>query len=154
MTAAEFFIPGIPRPGGRKRAFVNKRTGRAMIVDACRKNPEWRQAVQWFARQAYDGQPLTEPLKVIMNFQLCRPKAHFRTNGQVKASAPDYPTTKPDVSKLIRSTEDALTGILWRDDAQIITQIGHKRYDIKPGCWISVQTCILEQPDGSDLSQL
>lgn len=140
MSRIEFFVPGIPRPGGSKRAFINKKTGRAMIVDACKKNPEWRQAVSYFARQAYDGPLLTEALQVVMNFAITRPKSHFRANGQVKASAPDYPTTKPDATKLIRSTEDALTGILWRDDAQIVTQIGCKRYETSPGCWISVQT--------------
>jgi hypothetical protein len=33
--------------------------------------------------------------------------------------APARPTGYPDLSKLARSTEDALTGILWDDDAQI-----------------------------------
>jgi Holliday junction resolvase RusA-like endonuclease len=36
--------------------------------------------------------------------------------------------TRPDATKLWRPTEDALTGIVWRDDSQIIRQLVRKRY--------------------------
>jgi Holliday junction resolvase RusA-like endonuclease len=39
---------------------------------------------------------------------------------------------KPDVLKLARAVEDALTGILYRDDAQIVTEVLRKRYGDPP----------------------
>jgi Holliday junction resolvase RusA-like endonuclease len=126
-----FFVPGIPRPGGSKRAFVNKKTGRAMIVEDCKKNPEWRSDCKSFALQAYSGPPLTGALFLKVFFFLPRPKSHFGTGqktNDIKASSPLYPTVKPDCTKLIRALEDALTGVIWRDDSQIVTQIIQKRY--------------------------
>ncbi len=75
-------------------------------------------------------------------FFVTRPREHYGSGKNaniLKPSAPSHPTGRPDVTKLIRSTEDALTGIVWRDDAQIVEQIGHKGYAQKPGCHIFVR---------------
>jgi Holliday junction resolvase RusA-like endonuclease len=39
-----------------------------------------------------------------------------------------HPTVKPDLTKLLRAVEDALTGVVWRDDSQIIHQVVNKEY--------------------------
>ena len=74
---------------------------------------------------------LTGPLVVEMMFYLSRPKSHYgtgRNHRKVKPSAPRYHTKKPDLTKIIRSTEDALTGIVWRDDSQIVARDSGKLY--------------------------
>ncbi len=43
-------------------------------------------------------------------------------------SAPFYPTTKPDASKLVRALEDGLNGVLWRDDSQVAEIVAVKYY--------------------------
>jgi Holliday junction resolvase RusA-like endonuclease len=40
---------------------------------------------------------------------------------------PDH-TVKPDLDKLLRSLKDALTRILWRDDAQVVSVCISKAY--------------------------
>lgn len=126
-----FFVPGVPAPGGSKDAFPHAATGRMVVRDSCRRNPEWRARVAAFGRTAYRGPLLDGPLKVSMTFFLPRPKGHFGTGrnaGLVRPTAPVYPAIKPDVLKLGRSTEDALTGVLWRDDAATVQLALHKRY--------------------------
>jgi Holliday junction resolvase RusA-like endonuclease len=52
-----------------------------------------------------------------------------------------YPTNPPDATKLLRSTEDALTGIVWKDDKLIVDQLVSKNYQrpgIYPGAKITV----------------
>lgn len=140
----QFFVPGTPAPGGSKRfkGHFQRRTAAGkiaripLIVDDCARNASWRQTVQVFAAQAYKGPPLTVPLAISATFVLTRPRGHYGTGKNahiVKASAPKYPTTKPDATKLFRSTEDALTGIIWRDDAQIVAQTVKKEYGDTPG---------------------
>ena len=60
------------------------------------------------------------PVKMVFDFYLQRP-----------ASIPkkrQSPTVKPDLDKLIRSSTDAMTGILYADDAQIVELSVRKHY--------------------------
>ncbi len=144
-----FFVPGIPKPGGSKRAIPLMRFGRPIlrpsgapifnVVEDCKGTANWRQSVAVFARQAHAGKPLTGPLSIACAFVMPRPKGHFgsgRNAGAVRATAPKLPTVKPDATKLFRSTEDALSGILWVDDAQIVKQVVGKEYGDQPGARI------------------
>ncbi|ASU86193.1 RusA family crossover junction endodeoxyribonuclease [Nocardiopsis gilva YIM 90087] len=90
----------------------------------------WRQDVRAAAEDALRLEddphafPLNGPLSVDMVFSVERPKSHFGTGrnaGVLKRSAPPYPASMPDLSKLLRSTEDALTSAgVWRDDARVV----------------------------------
>jgi crossover junction endodeoxyribonuclease RusA len=144
-----FSVFGIPKPGGSKRAFVipgkNGANPRANVVEDCKKNKEWRESVKsaflHFNRHGECPLPYSGPVEIRVCFMMPRPKSHYRTGkhaGLLKESAPQYHTKKPDVTKLMRSTEDALTGLVWRDDSQIYKQEIKKIYAESPGAFISV----------------
>jgi Holliday junction resolvase RusA-like endonuclease len=146
------FVPGIARTAGSKRAFPIYRgkkgeertfTGHVAIVDdAGAKGKQWRHDVQWMCRAKYSGPPEQGAIRLSLRFVSVRPKCHHRASGAVKDDAPLRPTTKPDLLKLARSIEDALTGILWVDDAQIVTEHLEKEYGSTPGVWISAMTLL------------
>ena len=125
-------VPGIPAPGGSKKAFRHAATGKIIVMDTCNRNKSWRDTVASFALEAMVGQrPLDGALKVQFYFTMPRPKSHYGTgknSGKLKKSAPVFHTSPPDLTKLIRSTEDACKGLLWRDDAVISVQEGQKVY--------------------------
>ena len=111
-----FDVYGIPGPQGSKSAKGrSKKTGKIIMIESSAKVKPWREAVKWAAIQARNGAaPLDCPLIARMVFTLPKP-----------ASAPKrrrtWPDKKPDVSKLARSTEDALTDAgLIKDDARIV----------------------------------
>jgi Holliday junction resolvase RusA-like endonuclease len=89
--------------------------GRGVMVESSKKVKPWRQDVVAAAKEAMGGAaPLDGSLVVRMVFTLPKP-----------ASAPKrrktWPNKKPDVSKLARSTEDALvTAGAISDDARIV----------------------------------
>jgi crossover junction endodeoxyribonuclease RusA len=121
-----FFVPGTPATAGSKR-----HVGNGIIIDSCERNQAWVATVAAFCRQSYQGPPLTGPLCFTADFYLERPGRHFGTGrnaGQVKPSAPAYPTVKPDLLKLTRAVEDALSKIAYGDDAQICNERMTKRY--------------------------
>ena len=130
--AVQFRVVGTPRPGGSKKGFFNKALGRVMIVDACAGNKTWRQDVKQAAITVLEpSAPLLDGcLMLDVTFYLQRPQGHYgsgKNAAQVKDSAPPFPNHMPDTTKLLRSTEDALTGILWVDDARITDQQARKR---------------------------
>lgn len=127
-----FFVPGVPRPGGSKKAFFNKTLGRSIIVDDCAKNKDWRNSVKYACYDAYKGPQLTGPLNLSITFLMPRPKGHYgsgKNAGVLKANAPIWHTSKPDRTKLTRSTEDAIkdSGIV-SDDSIFCDGRIQKRY--------------------------
>lgn len=129
-----FFVPGIARPGGSKSAFPTKSGKIAMVDSSGAKGRQWRHDVGRHACDAINERSWTRsdsPLHVTMVFVRDRPKGHYgsgKNSGVLKSSAPRHPTGRPDVLKLARSVEDALTGLLWVDDAQIVLESLQKQY--------------------------
>lgn len=150
-----FFVPGIAKPSGSKRGFALKKggiyTGRVAMVDMSGgKGKDWRHDVKSAARDAYAGPLLAGPLFLSLTFYVTRPKNHFgsgKNTALLKADAALFPTTRPDVTKLIRSVEDALTGLVYEDDSQIVTQVAEKRYADKPGCQITIAPATPQPPE-------
>jgi len=98
-------------------------------------------ASAWAATEGIFYRPLTGAVILKVQFQFTRPKSHYgsgKNAGQVKGSAPKYHITKPDLTKLTRAVEDALTGVIWRDDSQVVSQRPTKRYSDAPGALISI----------------
>jgi Holliday junction resolvase RusA-like endonuclease len=71
------------------------------------------------------------PLYLDVTFEISRPKSHYRPNGQLKGNAPIHCDKKPDCSNYLKGLEDALNGILWRDDSQLSIVSMRKRYASK-----------------------
>ena len=65
-----------------------------------------------------------EPMELNAIFFMPRPKAHYRSNGELKPNAPLYCPTKPDLSNIIKGTEDALeqSGVIARDQLIVALQ--------------------------------
>lgn len=128
----EFFCPGLCRPGGSKRFVGMSARGKARVID---DNPEaaaWKERVALAAHRAMQEAGveglLAGPLEVWMTFYLPRLKGHLKKDGTLRPGAAPYPTTKPDALKLARTCEDALTHVIWRDDAQIVGETLWKVY--------------------------
>lgn len=138
-----FTVFGDAEPGGSKTGIPvrSKATGQWLtrpngapmvnVVDANPRVKGWQSAVAWACRQVYQDRLLEGPLFVSMVFYQLRPKGHYgsgKNSDRLKASSPRYPTGAPDVLKLSRAVEDALTGVLWRDDALIVDEVIRKRF--------------------------
>lgn len=127
LPALSFVVHGTPAPAGSKRAFF--RGGRAIVVDANKKARPWKDQVAQVAGSFMEGRQLLQgPLELTLRFFVHRPKGHFATSGAVRAAAPRYPAVRPDVLKLARGVEDALSGVVYRDDSQIVVETLTKEY--------------------------
>lgn len=136
-----FDVPGTPRPGGSKVAGFNRKTGKSFVRETGKHTADWRSAVAYVATLTYKGEPLTGPVELRVTFRMPRPAHHFgkgKNEGVLKGTAPTWHTSAPDATKLMRSTEDALKGITWRDDSQVVVQSATKIYSARPGALIEV----------------
>lgn len=134
MTNIRFTVLGFGQPGGSKRVVpIHKKDGttRHQAIDDNPQAASWKRDVALSAKSVFIGQPLLDgPLFVSFVFYRPRPRSHYKKDGTLSAQGErtPAPTSKPDVLKLARSTEDGLTGIVWTDDARITTELIMKRW--------------------------
>lgn len=151
---AQFVVHGTPAPQGSKTPHPifagsgsNRHfTGRVAMVESAdwgRKDgvKDWRGDVVRAALALVrcncsdpgcvalrPGFPVDGPILARMFFTFERPRSHYRTGrnaGLLRDAAPIAPDVKPDVSKLARSTEDALKDAgIYKDDARIVRYSG------------------------------
>lgn len=134
-------IPGEPAPKGSKRAFYSPALKRAVLVEASAKTKPWMSLVSWRAAEVLgDDRGYRGPVAAGLEFQMKRPKGHYRTGknaGILKDSSPVIHTKKPDIDKLQRSTFDGLTqGGAYLDDNQVFAAVVTQKYAEHPGCRI------------------
>lgn len=123
MTTLQLTVYGRPAPQGSKR-----HVGKGVMIESSKHVKPWRDDVKAAAEALLADQrpwtPIDQPLVVRMVFTTTRPRSHYRTGRNahlLRDNAPARPAGKPDASKLIRSTEDALTDSgLWKDDALVV----------------------------------
>lgn len=117
-TVITFTAYGIPIQQGSTRAFVVRRKDdpskhRAVITSDTRRDlKNWRAKIASAAQAQSNGRLFTGPVRFSVEFFLPRPKSLKKSIYHV--------LTMPDLSKLVRAAEDALKGIVWLDDKQIV----------------------------------
>jgi crossover junction endodeoxyribonuclease RusA len=116
---------GTPRPQGSAKAFV--RGNRAYVTSANPKMKPYRHTLTQVATEVLEKKSCTGPafprpfpVELSVVWYLAKPKS---TPKKVI-----YPTKKPDTDKLLRAVLDALTGVVYEDDSQVIRAIAEKRY--------------------------
>lgn len=117
-----FTVYGVAAPAGSKTTGVSA-AGKRFVRDSNPASGHWKTEVAAAAGKEMNGKTLLEgPLSLVLNFYRPRPKSHYGAKMNVKESAPAFPIGRPDSTKLTRAVEDAMTGIVYRDDSQIVFQ--------------------------------
>lgn len=81
-------------------------------------------AVRWEAEHQYSGDIHQGAVAISMKAYFTRPKGHFGTGrnaGKLKPSAPQHHVVKPDGDNIEKFYWDCLSGILYVDDSQIVS---------------------------------
>ena len=79
-------------------------------------------------------------LRCEVTAHLIRPSAHFNKKGVLKDSAPAHHLKRPDTSNLIdKPVVDALNGVCFMDDSQLVTLVYRKRFDTFEGYTVNLK---------------
>ncbi len=122
------FIRGTPKPQPRPR-IARGRAYNPPTADS------WRLCVSRAGKRS--GQSFTGPVRVSITFNFVRPPSHF-LRGDLRATAPRYPARVGDIDNLIKSTLDALNGVLWYDDEQVVDIRAARVYAASAGAKLAV----------------
>lgn len=140
----------IGEPKGQPRARVARHGGFSRVYDPGTAD-NWKRLVILAASIELQGckadRPVfAGPVRVDITLRFPRPKSHFRSNGQLKPTAPTYHTAKPDRDNCDKAILDALGAAslqLWRDDAQVCSGGVTKLY-VEPGGTAGARIHILD----------
>lgn len=121
------WVPGEPKA---TQTGTVHRFGRRLVP--VRRHAGWIERIALAAHASRPEALLEGPLGVVLVFARRRPV-------RIPRGLP-YPITRPDVGNLSKGLLDALQGIVYRDDAQIVELLERKRFaeSAGPGVWIAV----------------
>ena len=127
MSIYEFVVLGKPAPQGSMKAFMLK--GKPRLTCDNKNTVPFRQAVGWEAlRQRPTNDlyaPAGVPVAIHIGFFIAKPTS--------TAKRVTRPCKKPDLDKLCRAVFDALTGVVWHDDSQVVSLHATKHF-AQTGC--------------------
>lgn len=130
-----FDVRGKPITQGSKKGFV--RGGKVAMVESGGQGlKDWRYAMAEEGRRVIGGDPMLEgPISVSIVFTLLKPKSAPKKIVNLLK----WPTKRGlDVDKGARAVLDALTGVLYKDDSQVVILTVTKRFDDVLGASIMV----------------
>ena len=156
MTGAPigFFVPGIPVPKGSARGFPIRRKNGHIGVTVTADNSNlrlWHASVQDRALDVCRRDQISAtdaPVSVLCEFYLPAPKKYLKRLARGECIPH---VTRPDLDKLERAVLDGMTGILFRDDSQVIKKVGTKQYP-GPGQCVGVWIWVMEVEQSPALS--
>ena len=103
----------------------------------------WGQAIAEAWKAEAPAMPkISVPVCLTLCFHMPRPKSHFNSKGDLKATAPSWYEKKPDADNLAKCVMDRMSTLgVWDDDDQVVILKVSKNYtaDYPAGCHITLR---------------
>ena len=126
-----FHIPGQPVGKGRPR--IGKVGAHARMFTPA-KTVNYESTVALFAAQAMAGRALlTGPVNLQMRVDFPIPASWSIKKQRAAEAGEILPTVKPDSDNIVKAVCDAINGVVWKDDVQVVDLTLKKRYSVLPG---------------------
>ena len=143
MSEVRFTAFVHPEPQGSVKGFVLKgkwgAKDRAILTTDNKNLKPYRGQVTREAVVALAAAELPQPMagkhvpvSMVLDFYFSKPPSIPKKRKEM--------AVKPDLSKLIRATEDAFIGLLYADDAQIVETVARKHYGTPERVAVLVKT--------------
>ena len=126
----EFTVPGEPVAKGRARAFI--RCGKIGHYTPD-KTSNYANLVRLFASRAMGNKPLmTEAIWLTVDAYFSIPRSWPVRKQEDAEVMKIRHLKKPDLTNILKSVEDAMNGVVWVDDSQVIQIRASKHYSRIP----------------------
>lgn len=134
-----FFIPGEACAQGRPR--FTTFGGHVHAYDP-EKSKNYKAFVKLIAKDEAEKQDWKYnelPLKIKVRALIEVPASKSKKFRAAALDGLEYPTKKPDVDNLFKTITDAMSGIIYKDDKQIIVADVSKRYSEQAGVEVLIE---------------
>lgn len=126
-------VPGTPVPKARPRL------GKCGVYTP-KKTSDYEGFVAWCARQKMAGvPPFQDAIRVEVEVYFPIPASYSKKKAEQAEQGAIKHTKKPDADNIIKGIFDALNGIVFRDDSQVVHATVSKAYSHHPRAEITVE---------------
>lgn len=133
----EFVVPGQPVPKGRPKF---ARRGKAVVAYTPAKTVAYETLVQRAATAAMAGRaPTARPVMLVVSLALQVPASWSKKRQAMAIAGTIRATKKPDADNVLKGLKDGCNGIVWRDDAQVVSIELSKSYGAVPHAAVAIQ---------------
>jgi len=134
-----FTVDGIPQGKGRPRF---RRAGNFVQTYTDAKTKTYEEAIRSASGVAMgSASPLEGPVSVDLYIRVPVPQSYSKTRRAMCLEAVERPLKKPDIDNVIKAYLDAMNGIVYIDDTQVVRVSAKKTYSSVAG----VDVCIMEE---------
>lgn len=106
--------------------------------DAAQKYLSYKQQIGYAARKAIEN-PNSNPVIIFANFYYPIPKSFSKDKKELARSGQLRPVVKPDIDNVAKGIMDALNGVAYKDDNQVVGLMTNKFYADEPMIIIKIQ---------------
>lgn len=124
-----FLINGEPVPQGRPR-FVSR--GKFVQTYDPKKSKDYKKLVKQQVKAQFHDEILSGALNVELKVYRPIQKSITKKERSLRLSGEHRPTIKGDIDNYFKAVTDACTGLIWVDDAQIVSTKSNKYYSDNP----------------------
>ncbi|MCZ1265386.1 RusA family crossover junction endodeoxyribonuclease [Paenibacillus tundrae] len=82
---------------------------------------------------------LEGPLGMMLTVYRSIPKSFSKKKAALAEVGEIRPVSKPDVDNYLKGVKDALKGIVWKDDSQVVEVFAQKRYSSRPRIEVKIK---------------
>lgn len=141
--AVMFHVPGKPQGKARARTFYDGRVGRSISVTPGH-TILYENLIKEMYLQAAGGiqeeRGIPILLRIIARFE--PPKSASKKEKLAMLDGRVFPLKKPDIDNIVKVVADALNGVAYHDDTQIVQVIAKKVYSALDGLDVTVEEYI------------
>lgn len=140
VDSVTFVVPGQPVAKGRPKF---ARQGGFVRAYTPEKTVAYETLVKLSAADAMQGAaPWSGPLSIELRLFVAIPKSTTKRDLAAIAAGTFLPTKKPDADNVLKAITDALNGVVYVDDAQIVDVVIRKRYSDTPRAEVMVRHAV------------
>ena len=125
----KFELYGEPVAQGRPR--FSNRGGHVRAYDP-KKSRDYKTLVREAAEAVAPDEPTTGAFRVDIYVYRPIPKSFSKVKRLQAIEGEIYPTTRPDTDNYVKGVLDAINGLFWHDDSQIVFISANKLYSETP----------------------
>ena len=147
MSPIVFVVPGNPQGKGRPRV---GRVGNNARMFTPAKTVAYENLIAMAAAESMGGRALLQgPVLLEMAMMHAIPVSWSKKRQEGALQGEIMPTVKCDADNCLKAVCDALNGIVWRDDTQVVNVTLSKRYAAVPGVQVRIVPLEAEPAQGA-----